>query len=462
MINKENKILRLPGDLVAQFTGNSVSQKPLGLKAKATLLSLIAISAILSGVGYLVWRQQYPVVKNEVNLSGRIEGYETEIGVNRSGRIESIEVREGAVVKQGQVLVYLDDSEDQILQSQLRSAEAQITSAESEKEQAQAEVERIKARTQQIENQIGEAELNLQQSQGDSQGRIGAAQSQVAVAQAQMIQAQAQVEQAQAVLKLAQINRDRYGNLLGQGVISQQELDNAQTELDTALAVLKTREAEANAAWQQLQVAQSSLQQAQSSEFNPEIRQSQKEAQIKEKEQNKAQLLAAQAKVKAASAKIKDAQSQKEQVLTQIAEAKKDLQVVSPIDGVVVARNFEPGTVVSNQSKILTIIDPQTVYLRGFVAAEDVGKLRLGQLVQVWIDGAPDHPLIGELISIDPQASFTPENIYFAKDRVQQVFGLRISIENPPGCFTPAQTQEGTELPCARIGMPADATIKLQ
>ncbi|WP_293064328.1 MULTISPECIES: hypothetical protein [unclassified Moorena] len=47
--------------------------------------------------------------------------------------------------------------------------------------------------------------------------------------------------------------------------------------------------------------------------------------------------------------------------------------------------------------------------------------------------------------TIDSQASFTPENIYFREDRVRQVFGIKITIDNPGGFAKP--------------GMPADAEI---
>ena len=51
------------------------------------------------------------------------------------------------------------------------------------------------------------------------------------------------------------------------------------------------------------------------------------------------------------------------------------------------------------------------------------------------------------VIQIDPEASFTPENIYFRDDRVKQVFGIKILIHQP-GRF-------------AKPGMPADAEIEL-
>ena len=39
---------------------------------------------------------------------------------------------------------------------------------------------------------------------------------------------------------------------------------------------------------------------------------------------------------------------------------------ISPLDGVINARSVEPGAIVSNQTKILTIVDTKNIYLRGF------------------------------------------------------------------------------------------------
>lgn len=430
---------------------------------KQPIKLLVGVLAVIGGVGYYaVWQNHPQAAANTLQLSGRIDGYETEMGVKRSGRIELITVREGEAVKKGQKLVQLDDSNDQLLQGQLRSTEAQIAAARSQEQQAKAEIDQVKAQIEQAESQIQEAQLNFQQSQGNAQGEITQARSQVAAAQAQVVQAQAQIKLAQAELKLAKTNRDRYAKLVGEGAINQQQFDQAQTTLDTAIATIEARKATVNAATEQLNAAQGSLTQAKTSALNPSIRNTQIEALQRKKQQNYAQLNAAQAQLQAAQAQVKEAQAAKQQIITQIQDSQKDLNVVSPIDGVVTARNVEPGAVVTSQTKILKLVDPNTIYLRGFIPEGDIGKVRVGQETKILLDSAPQSPLKGKVIAIDPQASFTPENIYFQKDRVRQVVGIRISVQNPTGCFNPDQPYTGTDLPCAKIGMPADAEILLK
>ena len=66
----------------------------------------------------------------------------------------------------------------------------------------------------------------------------------------------------------------------------------------------------------------------------------------------------------------------------------------------------------------------------------------------MFLDSAPEQPLAATVTAIDTEASFTPENIYFEDDRVTQVFGLKLEIDNPGGFAKP--------------GMPADGEILLE
>jgi len=177
---------------------------------------------------------------------------------------------------------------------------------------------------------------------------------------------------------------DRYAKLVNNGAINQQQFDQAQTTYDTAIATLEAKKAAVNAAREQLSAAEGELTQAKTTGFNPGIRTAQIEALNRQRQQSLAQLKSAQAKVKSAQAKVKDTQAAKQQILTQIQDAKKDLNVISPLDGVVTARSVEPRAVVSNQTNILTIVDLKTVYLRGFIPEGDIGNVRLGQITKIY------------------------------------------------------------------------------
>lgn len=396
-------------------------------KFAGKLRLLLPLALLILGVGigaryYLLGQTE----DNSLKLSGRIEGYETDVGAKVGGKIESIAVREGERVSRSQVIAQLGDAE---LKAQLEGAKARLLNAQQQVKQARLQIEVI-------ESQIDETKLNLRQSSDNATGRINQAQASVAAAQAELSQAQAQKQQAQAEKKLAQADRDRYASLLQDGVISQQQFDQSKTKLDTTQATLQASQAAVDAAQKQVNVAQGALTQARTSSFNPEINTAKIQGLTK-------QLAQAQAQLEAAIADVANAQADRAEIVSKL----DDLQIVSPIDGVVLARTTEPGEVVATGTTLMTIVNLNDVYLRGYLPEGEIGLVRVGQSAQIFLDSAPERPLDATVTEIDSQASFTPENIYFRSDRVTQVFGLKLEIDNPAGFVKPGMPADGEILP---------------
>jgi HlyD family secretion protein len=359
---------------------------------------------------------------HQLKFSGRLEGYESDIGAKVGGRVQEVTVREGASVKRGEVLARLDDDE---LQAQLKGAQAQIKAAQQQEENARLQINVL-------QSQIAEARLRLQQSQGQTQGQVFQSEAQLAAAQAQLNQAQAGVVQAQANLAQARVDRDRFVSLAREGVVAQQRADQAETAFRTAAATLRSQQAAAVAAQRQVNAAQGALTQSRTTGLNPEINTAQIARLNTQLQQAQASLQAAQADVNRTRASVQ-----------QIQASLGNLTVVSPTNGVVTTRNVEPGVVVAPGRTLLSVLDQDTVYMRGFIPAGDIGRVRVGQPAQVFLDSAPDRPLSAKVASIDAQASFTPENIYFREDRVQQVFGVRLTIDHPGGYAKPGMPVDG-------------------
>ncbi|PSB18312.1 hypothetical protein C7B65_15545 [Phormidesmis priestleyi ULC007] len=419
---------------------DSPQLKPEGRRIPKPLL-VIPIGLAIAAIGYGVWRLMPHPEPTTLHLSGRIEGYETDIGAKTGGRVNFIAVREGDEVKKGQVLVRINDEE---IQAQLRGATANITSAQQQAQQAQSQIDGI-------DSKIREAELNLKQSKGDATGRISQAQSTVSAANAQLAEAIAQVKQAEAQVRQAQssqrfaaTDRDRYAQLVSQGAVNRQQFDQAQTAFETAQASVETaqatllaRRASVDAARDQLSAAKGGFTQVQTTGINPDIRGAQLSGFYQQRQQAVAQLKQAQAQIKTAQEKQKEIQAQLNY-----------LNVTSPIAGVVTARPIEPGAVVAPGKTMLTVMDLTSVYLRGYVPEGEIGKVRVGQPAKIFLDSNPSQGLTAKVSAIDPKASFTPENIYFRNDRVNQVFGVKLTINDTKGFAKP--------------GMPADGEITLE
>jgi HlyD family secretion protein len=63
------------------------------------------------------------------------------------------------------------------------------------------------------------------------------------------------------------------------------------------------------------------------------------------------------------------------------------------------------------------------------------------------LDSNAKEAIPAEVIRIDPQVMFTPENTYFKDDRVKQVMGVKLGLKGAFGFAKP--------------GMPADGQIRV-
>jgi len=79
------------------------------------------------------------------------------------------------------------------------------------------------------------------------------------------------------------------------------------------------------------------------------------------------------------------------------------------------------------------------------VPEERMGRLKIGQPADVFVDAFPGRAFRGRITEIASQAEFTPRNVQTKQERVKLVFGVRLTLENQDGLLKP--------------GMPADAQI---
>lgn len=391
---------------------------------KRVLLAFIVVA--VAGGAYFFFNKPLQQPTNSLHVSGRIEGYETNIGPKIGGRVDYVAKREGELVKRGELLVKLSDDD---VQAQLRGAEARVLSSQEKASEAHYQLSVV-------DNQIAEAQVRVAQSKEDTTAQVDQAEANVATTEAKVAEAEALLSQARSELEMATLRNERYASLVQDKAVTLDEADQARTGKDNAIALVSSRKANLEAARKQLRVAKAGLEMARTSRLNPQMR----NAQLAVLQQQRIQ---AQFKEKSAEHEVKNAKSEAEQIKANIAY----LNVNSPIDGVVTARSVEPGAVVVPGQNLLSLIDLDRVYLRGFVPEGDIGKIRIGQAASVYLDSQPKTPLEGEVIQIDPEGSFTPENIYFKEDRVKQVFGIKILLKHPDRFAKP--------------GMPADAEISL-
>ncbi|HKZ08089.1 MAG TPA: HlyD family efflux transporter periplasmic adaptor subunit [Methylomirabilota bacterium] len=381
---------------------------------RLALIAAAAVALLLGGVAtwWLVLRPP-ALPPGVVAVSGRIEGDDSAIASKTSGRIREITVREGDVVKAGDIIAILDDD-------QIRAREQQ---AEAAVQQAEA---RLRVSEQQMEvvgEQLRQSELGVDQARTDAKGKVSEAEGRLAAAEAQLAQADASYAQARW-------DRDAARQLYERGLIAEQEVRRSESNEQAQSAIVA-------ASRRQVEAARGALTAAQANLVNPALRTSQLAAVRVQLTQARSDILAARADADRARAQLDEARANR-----------KDLAVVAPFSGTVATRTAEPGEVVTAGTPIITLIDLGRVYLRGFIPEGQIGRVRLGQAARVYLDSAPTKPIEAVVMRIDPQATFTPENTYFREERVKQVVGVKVLLRGAEGFAKP--------------GMPADGEILVE
>ncbi|MEW6211747.1 MAG: HlyD family efflux transporter periplasmic adaptor subunit, partial [Acidobacteriota bacterium] len=217
-------------------------------------------------------------------------------------------------------------------------------------------------------------------------------------------------------------------SLAESGVVAAREGRQSMNNADAKRAVVEAAERRVEAARGALRAAEAAL-------HNPAIRTAQSAAIERQILQAQSAIAWAQADAERARAELQEAQANR-----------RDLEIRAPFDATVATRMAEPGEVVAAGSPIVTLIDFNQVYLRGFVPEGEIGRVRVGQRARVYIDSNPGHPLEATVSRVDPRASFTPENTYFRDDRVKQVVGVKLQLVNAQGYVKPGMPADGEVL----------------
>jgi RND family efflux transporter MFP subunit len=322
------------------------------------------------------------------------------LSADTPGRIVELNVVEGSVVKAGDVVARLYSDE---YAAALRQTEASAQAAGAGLRRAEA--------------QHGTAQAELERARSAATA------------------AQAVLESSQADVTLAEANHARATELVSQGVLTQQDLDNAQAAIDGGRARVRNATALLTAAESAVGVGQ--------------------------------------ANVKVAASDVELARAQQTVAEAAVEQARATLvktEVRAPFDGVVVLKDAEVGEVVSPNTaggtsargSVVTMVDFASLEVQVDVPETSLRGVLQGGSAQIYLDAYPGEPYPGTVERIWPTADRTKATVEvrlsFARpdERLRPEMGVRV-VFLPPGAS--GQADEPEAAPAALL-IPEAALVR--
>ncbi|MEI8234133.1 MAG: efflux RND transporter periplasmic adaptor subunit [Verrucomicrobiota bacterium] len=122
----------------------------------------------------------------------------------------------------------------------------------------------------------------------------------------------------------------------------------------------------------------------------------------------------------------------------------RELRVTAPGHSVLEVLSVKVGDIVPANQSVATLLLIDHLWIRVYVPATWLGRLQLGRQAELRVDGIPGRGFPGVIEQIAREAEYTPRNVQTVEDRVRQVFGVKIRLENPGGLLHAGMTGEVT------------------
>ncbi|MDA8234604.1 MAG: efflux RND transporter periplasmic adaptor subunit [Clostridia bacterium] len=223
----------------------------------------------------------------------------------------------------------------------------------------------------------------------------------------QIRQAEAAVKQAQAVVQGAEETKNNAYRLwqdlqevYGSEGVTEKELDAAETRYKTAESQLKAAAAQVKGAQEQLALLKAG---------------------------------ASGNTIKAMDASLSQAEAGLEQARAQLAKTR----ITAPGEGTVAAVMVEKGELAMPGAPVLTLLDLQKKWVKVYVPEDQLGQIRYGQLALISVDSFPGETFQGKVSFIAKEAEFTPKNVQTKEERVNMVFAVKVTVEDPKDKLKP-------------------------
>jgi len=356
------------------------------------IVGIVIVAVAVTGV-YAGWFRK----DTSLQGSGTVEARNIRVGSKIGGRISQVLVREGDHVQPGQVLITFDDKE---LQASV--------------EQARASAE--KARRGFRPEEIQEAQAAAEQAKADYEMHLKGYRKE------DIASAQAEFDRANADEIRAHLDFQRYDALAQKDLVSKQQRDTTEANWKMALAAKEN--------------AQHKLDELQRG-FRPE------------------EIAMSEARYKQAQATLEKLQrgNRREDVEAASAELSyeearyRERQVLAPSAATVEVLDVRPGDIIAPNTPVATLLESDQIYVRIYIPETELDKVKVGQKAEIRVDSFQKQVFNGIVDQINQQAEFLPRNVQTREERVHQVFGIKVRIDDPSRHVLPGMSADVKLLP---------------
>ncbi len=383
------------------------------IAAAVVLVAIVALIVFLVGraaapASYVTVSVVRQTLVQTVTASGTVNPQDTiSVGTQASGTINAIFVDFNSTVKKGQVLATLDPAP---LQASLNQARADLAQAQAN---AQATAATAQGSTSNIAAAAASADASIAQ--------VAVTRSNQAVLQAAVQTADAEVAKDQSAYSLAQLTMSRDQGLLGQGYVTQSQVDTDRSNLAAALATLSSAQVASRQA--RIQAASAATQIAAS------IDQSRQQAALGSLAGSQA--MGTQASHDASLAAIAIQAALVDQAQQNLDHA----TITSPVDGTVIARLVSIGQTVASGFQTPTLFtiarDLRKMQVDVAVGEPDIGTVQPKQIVDFTVLAYPTRTFHGVVQQVR-QSPTVVSNVV--------TYDTVVLVQNPDGSLRPGMT----------------------
>jgi HlyD family secretion protein len=110
-----------------------------------------------------------------------------------------------------------------------------------------------------------------------------------------------------------------------------------------------------------------------------------------------------------------------------------EMKITAPTHCVLEVLSVKVGDVLAPNQSVATLLLTNHIWVRVFVPEPWLGHIKVGDAVKVRVDAFPGKDFAGVVEQIQRSAEFTPRNVQTVGERVKQVFGVKVKLDNTDG-----------------------------